>query len=229
MTHSLLPSKLRVLRAQQGLTLIGAAKQIGIGRDTLSAIERGHQHPTFPTVKLLAEGYGVPVEDLLDEPSEATVPKEDASQDEAPKKLLTSPRVQGWLADEKASLLLASDEDFVAHITNAGGLEELKAISDALDAERARVLASLDDPSGATRKAIFPSSAVVADRRTREGRLKAAFTPAKQVFYLRSEIRGEYRVREMAVDNYARRIYDDTSQAEAEEALREELASRVAA
>jgi transcriptional regulator with XRE-family HTH domain len=57
--------KLRVLRAQEGLTLIDAAEKLGVGRDTLSSIERGHQHPRFPTLKRIAEGYGVPVEDLL--------------------------------------------------------------------------------------------------------------------------------------------------------------------
>jgi transcriptional regulator with XRE-family HTH domain len=67
MMHGSLPAKLRLLRARQGLTLIEAAERIGIGRDTLSSIERGHQHPTFPTLKRLAEGYDVPVDDLLDD------------------------------------------------------------------------------------------------------------------------------------------------------------------
>src|SRR5215203_1770325 len=67
MMHGSLPARLRVLRARQGLTLIDAAKQIGIGRDTLSDLERGNRHPVMPTLAKIAEGYGVPVEELLEE------------------------------------------------------------------------------------------------------------------------------------------------------------------
>jgi transcriptional regulator with XRE-family HTH domain len=67
MMHGSLPAKLRVLRARQGLTLIDAAEKIGIGRDTLSDLERGNRHPVMPTLAKIAEGYGVPVEELLEE------------------------------------------------------------------------------------------------------------------------------------------------------------------
>jgi transcriptional regulator with XRE-family HTH domain len=73
--HGSLPARLRVLRARQGLTLIDAAEQIGIGRDTLSDLERGNRHPVMPTLAKIAEGYGVPVEELLEEPSEAQEPE----------------------------------------------------------------------------------------------------------------------------------------------------------
>jgi transcriptional regulator with XRE-family HTH domain len=68
MMHGSLPSRLRVLRARQGLTLIEAAEQLGIGRDTLSELERGNRHPVMPTLAKIARGYGVPVEELLGEP-----------------------------------------------------------------------------------------------------------------------------------------------------------------
>lgn len=68
MMHGSLPAKLQVLRARQGLTLIEAAEKIGIGRDTLSDLERGNRHPVMPTLAKIAQGYGVPVEDLLEEP-----------------------------------------------------------------------------------------------------------------------------------------------------------------
>jgi transcriptional regulator with XRE-family HTH domain len=74
MMHGSLPAKLQVLRARQGLTLIEAAEKIGIGRDTLSDLERGNRHPVMPTLAKIAQGYGVPVEDLLEEP----VPLDDA-------------------------------------------------------------------------------------------------------------------------------------------------------
>jgi transcriptional regulator with XRE-family HTH domain len=69
MTDESLPAKLRVLRARQGLTLIEAAERIGIGRDTLSDLERGRRHPVMPTLAKIADGYSVPVEDLLEEPA----------------------------------------------------------------------------------------------------------------------------------------------------------------
>ncbi len=67
MMHESLPAKLRVLRARQGLTLIEAAEKLGIGRDTLSDLERGRRHPVMPTLAKIARGYGVPVEELLEE------------------------------------------------------------------------------------------------------------------------------------------------------------------
>ncbi len=64
-----LPRHLRVLRAQRGLSLTDAAERIGITRDTLSELERGKRHPYMPTLAKIAEGYGVPVEELLEEPA----------------------------------------------------------------------------------------------------------------------------------------------------------------
>ncbi len=69
MMHESLAAKLRLLRAREGLTLIEAAGKIGIGRDTLSDLERGHRRPVMPTLAKIAEGYGVPVEELLEEPA----------------------------------------------------------------------------------------------------------------------------------------------------------------
>ena len=55
------------MRARRGLTLIEAAEKAGVGRDTLSDIERGRRYPVMPTLAKIAKGYGVPVEDLLEE------------------------------------------------------------------------------------------------------------------------------------------------------------------
>src|SRR5918995_2439304 len=68
MMRGSLPTKLQILRARQGLTLIEAAEKIGIGRDTLSDLERGNRHPVMPTLAKIAEGYGIDVEELLEEP-----------------------------------------------------------------------------------------------------------------------------------------------------------------
>jgi len=65
MTQGLLAQRLRELRAQRGLTLIQAAKQLGVDRHTLRRIELGTQSPIYPTLARIAEGYGVEVTELL--------------------------------------------------------------------------------------------------------------------------------------------------------------------
>jgi transcriptional regulator with XRE-family HTH domain len=66
MMQGSLSSRLRLLRVQRGLTLQEASDVLGIDRHTLSSIERGTQTPHAPTLKKIAEGYGVPLENLLD-------------------------------------------------------------------------------------------------------------------------------------------------------------------
>jgi transcriptional regulator with XRE-family HTH domain len=68
MMQKSLAAKLRLLRAQRGLTVKDAAEQLGIDRHTLRRIELGTQEAQYPTLTKIAKGYGVPVEDLLEEP-----------------------------------------------------------------------------------------------------------------------------------------------------------------
>lgn len=63
-----LAQRLRVLRAEKGLTLRQAASLTGVAKETISDVERGVRHPHDVTVSKLAKGYGVPVEELLEEP-----------------------------------------------------------------------------------------------------------------------------------------------------------------
>jgi transcriptional regulator with XRE-family HTH domain len=60
--------KLRVLRAECGLTLREAASRADVAKETISDTERGLRHPHDVTVAKLARAYDVPVEDLLEEP-----------------------------------------------------------------------------------------------------------------------------------------------------------------
>jgi transcriptional regulator with XRE-family HTH domain len=62
-----LAHKLRILRAEHGLTLREAASLTGVAKETLSDIERGLRHPHDPTLAKIAKGYGLPVEELLEE------------------------------------------------------------------------------------------------------------------------------------------------------------------
>jgi transcriptional regulator with XRE-family HTH domain len=68
MMQGSLAEKLRVLRAQRGLSLTEAAEKAGVQRQTLAFLERGERHPHMPTLAKIARGYGVPVEELLEEP-----------------------------------------------------------------------------------------------------------------------------------------------------------------
>ncbi len=70
MTQTSLGHKLRVLRAERGLTLREAASRTGVAKETVSDIERGLRQPHDPTLAKIAKGYGVPVEGLLEEPEE---------------------------------------------------------------------------------------------------------------------------------------------------------------
>jgi transcriptional regulator with XRE-family HTH domain len=67
MMQKSLAAKLRLLRAQRGLTVKDAAEQLSIDRHTLRRIELGTQEAQYPTLAKIAEGYDVPVEDLLGE------------------------------------------------------------------------------------------------------------------------------------------------------------------
>jgi len=57
-----------VLRAERGLTLREAASLTGVRPGTLSELERGLRHPHDITLSRIATGYGLPVQELLEEP-----------------------------------------------------------------------------------------------------------------------------------------------------------------
>jgi transcriptional regulator with XRE-family HTH domain len=71
MMQKSLAGKLRLLRAQRGLTVKDAAAQLGVDRHTLRRIELGTQEAQYPTLLKIARGYGIDVEELLEEPEEA--------------------------------------------------------------------------------------------------------------------------------------------------------------
>jgi transcriptional regulator with XRE-family HTH domain len=77
MMQGSLARKLRILRAERGLTQERAAGVIGITPETLSDLERGKRRAYGPTLSKIAKGYGISVEELLEEP----VPLAEASQE----------------------------------------------------------------------------------------------------------------------------------------------------
>jgi transcriptional regulator with XRE-family HTH domain len=58
--------RLRLLRAERGLTLREAAKRAGVAKETISYIERGETRPSDLTLAKLAKAYDVPLEELLE-------------------------------------------------------------------------------------------------------------------------------------------------------------------
>jgi len=68
MMQGSLAHKLRVLRPERGLTLREAASLTGVAKETISDIERGLRRPHDPTLAKIAKGYGVPIEELIEEP-----------------------------------------------------------------------------------------------------------------------------------------------------------------
>jgi transcriptional regulator with XRE-family HTH domain len=68
MMQTSLAKMLRILRAQKGLSVAQASEQMGVARHTLRDLELGRREAQYPTLSKIAQGYGVPVEDLLDEP-----------------------------------------------------------------------------------------------------------------------------------------------------------------
>jgi XRE family transcriptional regulator, regulator of sulfur utilization len=60
--------KLRALREERGLSHKQAAELAGITAETLIDLEGGERPPYMPTVTKLARAYGVPIEELADEP-----------------------------------------------------------------------------------------------------------------------------------------------------------------
>jgi transcriptional regulator with XRE-family HTH domain len=61
--------KLRLMRAERGLSLREAARRAGVVKETISDIERGHTHPYDVTLAKLAKVYDVPLEEFLEEPA----------------------------------------------------------------------------------------------------------------------------------------------------------------
>ena len=65
-----LDKRLRVLRAERGYSLTNASERIGIDRHTLRQLELGEREPYYGTLRKIAAGYGVQIEDLVEAPTQ---------------------------------------------------------------------------------------------------------------------------------------------------------------
>ncbi len=128
MTQKSLADRLRLLRAQRGLTVKDAAQQVGVDRHTLRRIELGTQEAQYPTLAKIAEGYGVPVEELLKEPvaaGKAEAPEAGPAGQRSEEKEAGQPDVDSSL-DEERQVIPQSADALRGLIKAMKGLKELR-------------------------------------------------------------------------------------------------------
>jgi transcriptional regulator with XRE-family HTH domain len=128
MTRKSLADRLRLLRAQRGLTVKDAAQQVGVDRHTLRRIELGTQEAQYPTLAKIADGYGVPVEELLEEPvaaGKAEAPEAGPADQRSTEEEGGQPDV-GSSLEEEHQIIPQSAGMFRVHIKAMKGLKELR-------------------------------------------------------------------------------------------------------
>lgn len=129
-----LSTRLRVLRAERGVTLREAAGLTGVRAGTLSELERGLHRPHDITLSRIARGYGIPVEELLEDP--VLLGKAEAPEEAGP-----TPE-----AGDEARIIDMSPAEFHRRLSEARSKEALLDLYHRVDAERvATELAYRDD------------------------------------------------------------------------------------
>ncbi len=78
-----LARKLRVLRAERGISLTEAEELTGVTRETLAALERGERGAYTSTLAKIATAYDVSVSELLEEPVGGLAGKGEAPPEES--------------------------------------------------------------------------------------------------------------------------------------------------
>jgi transcriptional regulator with XRE-family HTH domain len=130
MMQGSLARRLRVLRAERGLTLREAASRTGVAKETISDIERGLRHPHDPTLAKIAKGYGVPIQELLEEPEfslagKAEAPEAGPADQRSEEKEAGQPDVDSSLEEER-QIIPQSAGMLKAHIKAMKRLKELR-------------------------------------------------------------------------------------------------------
>jgi len=127
-----LAKKLRVLRAERGLTLREAANLVNIRPATLSDIEHGHSRPQDLTLAKIAGGYGVPVEDLFEEPDLVGASGKAEAPEAGPgpsllEKALDAPRRDAAKDAQAINRLVASEGALEATVASGYAEDEFRA------------------------------------------------------------------------------------------------------
>jgi transcriptional regulator with XRE-family HTH domain len=214
MMQGSLAEKLRVLRAQRGLTLVQASQKTGVDRGTLSSLERGVHAPYTPTLSKIAKGYGVPVEELLEEAAPlasapSASPSLDVGESEAGQRyggadLLDNPRVREWLRARGATWVAMTEGELREHVRRLDpGIDEdgnptriVGLVEDVMH-EEAETHALLWAPK--EYRTLEPLLPVDPDAPPAEQKQQRR----EQVRRLRRQVRGAYRRRTNALAQYA--------------------------
>ena len=78
--NEIIAGNLKRIRTQNNLSLEGAAKLSGVSKSMIAQIEKGGVNPTISLIYKLAEGFRIPLSELIENPSEpvAIVRKKEA-------------------------------------------------------------------------------------------------------------------------------------------------------
>jgi transcriptional regulator with XRE-family HTH domain len=189
--------EIRRLREARGWSQAKLAGDTGMGVSGISQIETGARNPSAATLWKIAEALGVEVGDLFPK-DQARLPLEEG-------KLMERPEVQEWLREqghmtEEEFLTWAEALEF--EIDDDGIPEGIERGVQELLNKRNGLTAALDKPE--VRNVLFPRQRGLASR---EERIKEAVRPGRLAFKLATEIRYEYRTREVTLVNYSEMLY----------------------
>jgi transcriptional regulator with XRE-family HTH domain len=119
MMQESLARKLRVLRAERGITLQEGEELTGVTRETLGALEHGQRGAYTNTLQKIAEGYGVTVGELLEEP----VPLGETSSPAAPRHHVRTVHDSIEVSDDVKATLMGLF-DALIHTLETSGLDK---------------------------------------------------------------------------------------------------------
>ena len=197
--------------------MIDAAKKTGVTRATLSELERGHRHPVAPTLVKIANGYGIPVEELLAEPvlSSGKVDAPAETGRNGGTDLLADQAIGEWLRERGLLLGAMTDAEFREHVhgLNLGKRDEgerpvavMELVRDLVD-ERAEAKDLLWNQSnyGSLDRLldVDPDASASAQKQQRRDQLNE----------LRKELNRRYGRRAHAVERYAELVARSWDQA----------------
>ena len=138
-----LARRLRILRAERGMTMREAADLVNVRPATLSDIEHGRSRPHDVTLAKIAEGYGVPVEDLIEESEPVPLGEAPSGMGRSPEDpSRTSPEALEEVSEEERLSLLEGWQNTILALVDKLG-EEFKAVQESGDREDLLTLYSL--------------------------------------------------------------------------------------
>lgn len=126
---------IKVLRAEVGFTGSELGRRSGVPRETISRLENGHYEPTAPTLQKLAKALGVEVRDIYLLEEQLDAPK-------APARSLAGQWFEARLGHAYTAL---RDHEGVSVVADASSVDEVRAIKEAVDAERDVAKSFLED------------------------------------------------------------------------------------